>query len=94
MYLHACGFIAKVEVGRYWLIGPISKAINCLFVNRQNESSRKEIFEKLYERQKKFLEGKIYTPLILFPEGANTCGRHILKFKKEHFIIYFLLNPK
>jgi lysophosphatidylcholine acyltransferase/lyso-PAF acetyltransferase len=94
MYLHGCGFIAKVEVSRYWLIGSIAKAINCLFVNRQNESSRKEIFEKLYERQKKFLDGKIYTPLVLFPEGANTCGRHILKFKKGAFFHLLPIKPE
>jgi 1-acyl-sn-glycerol-3-phosphate acyltransferase len=94
MYLHACGFIAKEEVSRYWLIGPIAKAINCLFVNRQNESSRKEILEKLYERQIKFLEGKFYTPLVIFPEGANTCGRNILKFKKGAFYHLLPIKPE
>ena len=46
MYLHACGFIAKVEISRYLFIGPISKYINCLFVNRQNQNSRNEIFSR------------------------------------------------
>lgn len=94
MYLHACGFIAKDEVSRYWLIGPISKAINCLFVNREKESSRNEIFEKLYERQTKFLEGKYFAPLVLFPEGTTTCGRDILKFKKGAFYHLLPIKPE
>ena len=94
MYLHACGFIAKEAVSRYWLIGPIAKSINCLFVNRENESSRNEIFNKLYERQTKFLEGKYFAPLVLFPEGTTTSGRNILKFKKGAFYHLLPIKPE
>ena len=94
MYLHACGFIAKEAISRYWLIGPIAKAINCLFVNRENESSRNEIFTKLYERQMKFLEGNYYAPLVLFPEGTTTSGRNILKFKKGAFYHLLPIKPE
>ena len=94
MYLHASGFIAKESVQRYWLIGPISKSINCLFVNRENEQSRNEIFEKLYERQTKFLEGKYFAPLVLFPEGTTTSGRNILKFKRGAFYHLLPIKPE
>ena len=94
MYLHASGFIAKEAVSRYWLIGPISKSLNCLFVNRENESSRNEIFEKLYERQTKFMEGKFFAPLVLFPEGTTTSGRNILKFKKGAFYHLLPIKPE
>ena len=94
MYLHACGFIAKVEVSRYLFIGPIAQYINCLFVNRQKETSRNEIFDKLYERQNLFMEGKSFAPLCLFPEGTTTSGRNILKFKKGAFYHLLPIKPE
>ena len=94
MYLHACGFIAKIEISRYLFIGNISKSINCLFVNRQNQSSRDEIFDKLYERQNLYMEGKFFSPLCLFPEGTTTSGRNILKFKKGAFYHLLPIKPE
>lgn len=94
MYLHASGFIAKEAVSRYIFIGPIAKAINCLFVNRENEASRNQIFDRLYERQTKFLEGKYFAPLVLFPEGTTTSGRDILKFKKGAFYHLLPIKPE
>ena len=94
MYLHACGFIAKEEVSRYIFIGPIAKYINCLFVNRQNIESRNEIFDKLYERQNMYLQGKYFAPLVLFPEGTTTSGRNILKFKKGAFYHLLPIKPE
>ena len=94
MYLNASGFIAKEAVSRYWLVGPIAKALNCLFVNRENESSRNEIFQKLYERQTKFLNGEYFAPLVLFPEGTTTCGRDILRFKKGAFYHLLPIKPE
>ena len=94
MYLHACGFIAKLEVSRYLFIGHISKSINCLFVNRQNQESRDEIFDKLYQRQSLYMEGKYFAPLCLFPEGTTTSGRNILKFKKGSFYHLMPIRPE
>ena len=94
MYLHASGFIAKDAVSRYWFIGPIAKSINCLFVKRENEASRHLIFDQLYERQIKFMEGKYLAPLVLFPEGTTTSGRNILKFKKGAFYHLLPIKPE
>ena len=94
MYLHACGFIAKLEVSRYLFIGHISKSINCLFVNRQNQESRDEIFNRLYQRQSLYMEGKYFAPLCLFPEGTTTSGRNILKFKKGSFYHLMPIKPE
>jgi len=94
MYLHACGFIAKVEISRYLFIGPIAKLINCLFVDRKSEESRNQIFNQLYERQTNFLNGKCFAPLVLFPEGTTTSGRNILKFKKGAFYHLLPIRPE
>ena len=94
MYLHGCGFIAKIEISRYLFIGPISKYISCLFVDRENQTSRDEIFDKLYERQNLFLNGKYFAPLCLFPEGTTTSGRSILKFKRGAFYHLLPIKPE
>ena len=94
MFLHCPGFIAKDPVSRYVLIGPIAKSLNCLFVNRENETARKQIMDKLYERQTNFLEGKSLAPLVLFPEGTTTSGRNILKFKKGAFYHLLPIKPE
>ena len=54
----------------------------CLFINREKVEERKKIFDQLEERQKLFYQGKFLVHLAMFPEGATTSGRHILKFKK------------
>ena len=93
MALYSGGFIAKKEVENYWFVGKIAKAIHCLFIDRTSEADRKEIFEKLEERQQGFYEGKRFSPLILFPEGTCTCGRDILKFKKGAFYSLLPIKP-
>ena len=75
-------------------VGPIAKGINCLFVKRDSQENRDKVFEILEERQKKFYEGKLLSPLCLFPEGTTTSGRHILKFKKGAFYALLPIKPE
>ena len=94
MILNSSGFIAKSVVADYCFVGPIAKAINCLFVKRDSQENRDKVFEILEERQKKFYEGKLLSPLCLFPEGTTTSGRHILKFKKGAFYALLPIKPE
>jgi len=93
MAFNATGFIAKKEVENFPFVGTIAKAIKCLFVNRENEISRKKIFEELEERQKKFYNKKSFAPLCLFPEGTTTNGKYLLKFKKGAFFALLPVKP-
>ncbi len=94
MILNSSGFIAKSVVADYCFVGPIAKAINCLFVKRDNQENREKIFQLLEERQKEFYEGKLLSPLCLFPEGTTTSGRHILKFKRGAFYALLPIKPE
>ena len=94
MILNSAGFLAKNVVSNYCFVGPIAKGINCLFVKRENKENREKIFELLEERQKDFYEGKILTPLCLFPEGTTTNGRYILKFKRGAFYSLLPIKPQ
>ena len=94
MAIHSCGFLSKEETKDIFLVGTISKGINCLFVKRENKEDRERIFLELEKRQKDFYEGKILTPLCLFPEGTTTNGKYILKFKRGAFYSLLPIKPQ
>ena len=94
MVYNYTGFIAKKDVANYYFVGVLAKGINCLFVDRESEESRKKIFEELEERQKLYYKKELLTPLCLFPEGTTTTGNHILKFKKGAFFALLPIKPQ
>jgi 1-acyl-sn-glycerol-3-phosphate acyltransferase len=94
MAIHSCGFLSKEETKDIFLVGTISKGINCLFVKRENKEDRERIFLELEKRQKDFYEGRILTPLCLFPEGTTTNGKYILKFKRGAFYSLLPIKPQ
>jgi 1-acyl-sn-glycerol-3-phosphate acyltransferase len=94
MVKHQSGFFAKKEIENYAFVGPIAKAMNCLFVKRESDEDRAKIFEILEKRAKDYYEGKILAPLVLFPEGTTTCGRNLLKFKKGAFYSLLPIKPE
>lgn len=94
MSLYSCGFVAKEDTKNYFMVGTISKSLNCLFVNRESKENRQRIFKQLEQRQKDFYEGKILSPLCLFPEGTTTNGKYILKYKRGAFYNLLPIKPQ
>ena len=94
MYLFQPGFIAKKLVSNYPFFGSVARGLNCLFVDRENESARKKIMDDIYNRQKNYIEGKSLAPLAIFPEGTTTSNRNILKFKKGAFYHLLPIKPQ
>ena len=87
------GFISKESVKHSPFIGSIATGIQSLFVNRDKSASRTLILEQIENRQKDYLEGRCFTPLIIFPEGTTTSNKHLLTFKKGAFNALLPLKP-
>ena len=91
--LYASGFVARKDIKDAFLVGKISSCLNCLLVDRDNESNRKLIFDSILNWQKTFYNETYLAPLTIFPEGANSCGRNILRFKKGAFFSLLPVKP-
>ena len=94
MAVNSAGFLAKDDVQNVPFIGTIAKGINCLFVKRENKEDRERIFLELEKRQKDFYEGRLLSPLCIFPEGTTTNGKYILKLKKGAFYALLPIKPQ
>ena len=93
--------LQKKEVSTFPIFGISTKLVNCIFVERRSENSRKNLLNKIHERQIQYFNKKAFIPLLTNPKGSATCGRNILKFKKGTFAnllpiiqILFLLTKK
>lgn len=87
------GYIAKEDVKHSFLIGKITQGLQSLFVSRENEKSRSQTLALIEQRQKDYLNGKCFSPLMIFPEGTTSSNRHILTFKKGAFHALLPLKP-
>ena len=66
------------------LVGTIATALGCLYIERADEGSRKDMQTQISDRQE-LCEKGIYPPLIIYPEGGTSNGTHLLKFKQGAF---------
>ena len=73
-------------------MGIFCKELDCVFVNREANDSKRKVLELIMERQKLAVEGKA-NPIILFPEGATTNGKSMLEFKRGAFLSLLPVQP-
>ena len=93
MRYYGCGFISKESVSKIPVFGKIATGLQSVFVNREDPNSRHDVLNKIIERQKKIYNGENVMPLMIFPEGTTTSGRHLLKFKKGAFVNLLPIKP-
>eukprot|EP00767_Chilomastix_cuspidata_P000665 gnl/Chilomastix_cuspidata/1179.p2 GENE.gnl/Chilomastix_cuspidata/1179~~gnl/Chilomastix_cuspidata/1179.p2 ORF type:complete len:342 (+),score=162.69 gnl/Chilomastix_cuspidata/1179:48-1073(+) len=74
-------FIAKAETRRLPGVGPVSAAIDSLFVDRKDPDSRERTLAEMVRRVR---DGERY-PLVVFPEGGTSSGRALLEFRAGVF---------
>ena len=68
-------FVAKAEVRRWPLLGPICRGFGTIFIDR---SDRRDIPRVLAEIERAFDRGE---GVILFPEGTSSAGESVLPFR-------------
>jgi 1-acyl-sn-glycerol-3-phosphate acyltransferase len=73
-------FVAKQEVRRFPLVGPLAMAIGCVFVKRDNKASRAEARVALGKADR-------FPPIVLFPEGKTGSGETLQPFRRGAFEI-------
>lgn len=69
--------IAKASVTNWWGVGFVATVSGCLYVDRGNSDDKKNMFEKIKQRQIESENG-IYPPLIIYPEGGTSNGTMLL----------------
>ena len=78
-------FVAKKGISKWPIIGAMTRAMNCIYVDRMKNKGSKvksttdEITQKLNE------EGTI-TNLAMFPEGTTSNGTHLVHFRHGAFV--------
>jgi len=74
-------FVAAVEVGRYPVIGWITKSIGTVFVSRQDRGARQQARGEIVAA----IEHDPQPPIVLFPEGRLGPGHSLYPFRYGAF---------
>ena len=93
MYKYAPGFISKIENYKIPFVGRIADYLDTLWLDRDCVKSREETAKQLKKRQQDFMDGKVLSPLIVFPEGTTSSGKYIIKLRKGTFDTLSPLKP-
>ena len=84
MYYQPPSHVAKEGTKNIPVVGYISKAVGCIYIERDTKSKQSGLASKIEKRQEDAAKG-LYPPLIFYPEGGTSNGRYLLKFKKGAF---------
>lgn len=78
-------FVSKKSVKAYPFVGNIATALDCVFLERAGTKEEKiKVAKQLEERQaENERSGK--PPILVFPEGATTNNKSLIKFKRGAF---------
>jgi lysophosphatidylcholine acyltransferase / lyso-PAF acetyltransferase len=86
-------FAARSQTKYLPLIGPISRAMSCLYVDRATQGQG--IASLVRDRMQATYNGDMpgARPMLLFPEGTTTNGNYLLPFRTGAFIAGVPLQP-
>ena len=85
-YKYAIGYIGKKTASKVPGISHIGRYNQTIYCDRTDPDDRKKVAEKIAERQKGILNGTILTQLAIYPEGTQSNGTHLIKFKRGAFM--------
>ncbi|KRX03324.1 Protein kinase-like domain [Pseudocohnilembus persalinus] len=79
-------FVSKEAVLKIPVVGKAAKSLQSIFLERGDIKQRQMVKEQIIQRAKLIQNGKEFAPVALFPEGACTNGKYLLKFQKGAFV--------
>ena len=87
-------FVAKATIRRLPLVGVISEAMGCIYVERESRAEGNGAAALVRDRLlKRARDSSSTQPLLLFPEGTTTNGRYLLPFKSGAFLTGAPVQP-
>ena len=92
-YRFAIGYIGKKSASKVPGISQIGKYNQTIYCDRTDPNDRQKTAEKIAERQKGILNGTILTQLAIYPEGTQSNGTHLIKFKRGAFMTLLPIKP-
>jgi lysophosphatidylcholine acyltransferase/lyso-PAF acetyltransferase len=93
MSLIGTGFLAKIDVKSYPLIGLISENLGSVFVDRDNKNTLGETLDIINQKQKNIFLKKDLSKFMIFPEGTTSNNVGILDFKRGAFLAELPVKP-
>jgi 1-acyl-sn-glycerol-3-phosphate acyltransferase len=86
-------FVAKEEI-RGSIMGPLTKGLQSLFVQRASQDNKDAVLQQIIARQAQIADqNKPFQPLCLFAEGSTTNGSALMPFKRGAFTAMRPVTP-
>lgn len=78
-------YVSKESVKHYPVFGGITTNLKSIFVQRENAENRHQVMKDIKDRVHNINSGKLFPPVIIFPEGTTSNGSYLLSFKRGAF---------
>jgi 1-acyl-sn-glycerol-3-phosphate acyltransferase len=87
------GFISRIEVKSYPIIGYIAQCLGSLFVDRNDKNNRGSTLVQLMEKQQRIFRDEDFSKILIFPEGTTSNATGIMPFKQGAFAAKLPIKP-
>lgn len=87
------GFISRINVKSYPVIGYIATCLGCIFVDRDDKQNRGSAITKVIAKQNSIISREDSSKLLIFPEGTTSNTTGIMPFKQGAFLSSLPVKP-
>jgi 1-acyl-sn-glycerol-3-phosphate acyltransferase len=87
------GFISRVEVKSFPIVGYVAQCLGSIFVDRTSKENRGYVLNLIKEKQQRIVAGHDHSNLLIFPEGTTSNTTGIMPFKQGPFVASLPVLP-
>lgn len=89
-----CGFAAKIETKKVPILNDLIDNLQSVYISRGGTQEERDAnINEIIKRQKMGEQDTRFPPICIYPEGTQTNGSAILKFKKGAFVGLNTVKP-